>query len=440
MKKWMNTLFFGSCFIAAILIEAFSIKILDGNLFIATALGVVILIMGYLFMDSIRNNFQKENQDIKLYIDQLMKVEADRWNERYTELLNVQKATYTATKKNTTLLTKQFDDVLFKIETLEDINAKAQHKIMELQKKALEGQKNALNLEINHNRDNTKQILEALREEDRNKELKDQLNSIITLLELNSDLLKDNKDCLETVDKNLKLVQQAKPVTAFKDYEDEIKNNTVVSNKVALDEADVDADSYNDNYIITDDLINGMEINMYPENLDDSEDLQFNDLNNYMNTDALADNYADESYNEENVSDSSKDFLSALDEEITGKKDDSTRYQDDLYQKEVSNNIDNINAANINVNDMMSQEDLDTLLKGLNADMNPSDQTEDTIPDNNKAPESDWSYSEESEPEADNSAMLMEELEKPKVIPLYDDPNKALTADEIAALFASFGQ
>jgi hypothetical protein len=35
----------------------------------------------------------------------------------------------------------------------------------ELQKKSLEGQKNALNLEINYNKENTKQLIKVLREE-----------------------------------------------------------------------------------------------------------------------------------------------------------------------------------------------------------------------------------------------------------------------------------
>jgi hypothetical protein len=34
----------------------------------------------------------------------------------------------------------------------------------------------------------------------------------------------------------------------------------------------------------------------------------------------------------------------------------------------------------------------------------------------------------------------VKEESKPEIKPLYDDPNKALSADEIAALFASFGQ
>jgi hypothetical protein len=42
-----------------------------------------------------------------------------------------------------------------------------------------------------------------------------------------------------------------------------------------------------------------------------------------------------------------------------------------------------------------------------------------------------------------NTEIVQEEIaatESPAIVPLYADPNKALTADEIAALFASFGQ
>lgn len=164
MKKWMNTMFFGSFFIAAILLEAYSIQILNGELFSTIALGVVVLISGYMFMDSIRSSVKKSSEDAKFYMDHILSDDLDKWNERYTELINLQKASYTAIKKNNAMIAEQFEEVLTRLEAMVNNNAKALQKITELQKKSLEGQKNALNLEIGYNKDNTKRIIGLLKQ------------------------------------------------------------------------------------------------------------------------------------------------------------------------------------------------------------------------------------------------------------------------------------
>ncbi|HWT73157.1 MAG TPA: hypothetical protein VN258_00315 [Mobilitalea sp.] len=300
MKKWMNTLFLGSSFIAAILIEAYSISIL-GNLLIAAGLGVIVLITGYLLMDSIRNQIQQGSEAAKFYIDRIMGEESDKWNERYSELLNLQKANYTATKKNSAILEKKFEEVLLKIETLEDINVKAQQKILDLQGKALEGQKNALNYEINYNRESAKQIIEALHEEAKNNDVQDQLDGIIALLDIQSQLIKESNNRTDTTIHN---ATRPQPKLVNKYIEDDFEYNNIANN-----DPDISVDS------------------------------------------------------------------------------------------EYANLTDMENAS-----------------------------------------ESDWSFPEESDSEALNSTGAMNEEEKPTIIPLYDDPNKALTTDEIASLFASFGQ
>jgi hypothetical protein len=73
-------------------------------------------------------------------------------------------------------------------------------------------------------------------------------------------------------------------------------------------------------------------------------------------------------------------------------------------------------------------DDLNNLIQGL-GNLSADEKTPDFIP----------SEEEEIKPEL---VETVEELEtqKQEIKPLYDDPNKALTADEIAALFASFGQ
>ncbi len=170
MKKWINTLFFGSCFIAAVLIEIYALIIWEGNYFSTVSLGVVVLITGYLFMDSIRSRLFRLGTDAKFFMDRIMDEETERWMESHMELMNLQKAAYTATKKNAELITGQFAELLTRLETLEHNNAAMLQKMLELQKKSLEGQKNALNLELNYNNENTKKILEALKAGDKEAE------------------------------------------------------------------------------------------------------------------------------------------------------------------------------------------------------------------------------------------------------------------------------
>jgi hypothetical protein len=302
MKKKMNVIFYGSSFIASVLIEAYSITIFGGNLFSTIGIGIVVLVTGYLLMDSIRDKIAQNSENAKFYMDHLIKEETEKWSERYTELLNIQKATYTATKKNTAILTEQFDEVLLRLETLENNNTKALQKITDLQKKALEGQKNALNFEINYNKENTKRLMGVFREEGKSTEFQEQLSTILTLLEDNNRLLKTHGNNKENTD-----------------------------SEVELD-----------------------------------------------------------------------------------------TYQETGYQEVINEN--------------------DTLTKDFYEELDLVDHINDDEVKEENASESNWTFEEEQEPEAINPISENEENDKPAVIPLYDDPNKALTADEIAALFASFGQ
>ena len=293
MKKWINTIFMGSCFILAILIEIYGILVWKGDMFSSVALGVVVLITGFLFMDSLRSKIEQGAKSAKFYVDHLLDEETEKWTERHTEMFNLQKASYTATKKNSAVLSEQFGAVLLRLEALEKSNAVALQKIIELQKKSLEGQKNALNLEINYNKENTKKILAYLQDEDKNKDLSEQLSKILTLLE---------------------------------------------SNKESLSIQPIQETAYEENFLKAEDL------------------------------DGLSEDFYDQ--------------LSTVDhiEEITAEEENAS--------------------------------------------------------------EADWPSMEVPELEAVNpiDEINEEEEEIQKVVPLYDDPNKALTAEEIASLFASFGQ
>lgn len=191
MKKKLNILFFGVCFLAAILAEVYCIRVLENDLFSIIAIGFVVLITGYLFMDSIRSTIIQWGKDTRFFFDRMYREETDKWNNRYTETVNLQKATYIALKKNSTVLSEQLKEVLLRMNELEENYNNEIHKITELQRKVLEGQKNALNLEINYNRENTKQLIHALREEGDKTDQKELLQKIWEELEINNTLLQE---------------------------------------------------------------------------------------------------------------------------------------------------------------------------------------------------------------------------------------------------------
>lgn len=189
MKKRLNSMFFGICFIAALLTEVYCIQTLKGDLFSIIGIGIVVLIMGYLLIDSIRESITSGTENTKSYLDQIRKEEGDRWVGLYSELINLQKATYSATKRNSVLLEKQLEQLLYRIDAIENNNGKALERMLELQKKSLEGQMKALNLEIKNDKENAKQLLKAIQEEGNRRDYSEQLRSIIDLLEENKELL-----------------------------------------------------------------------------------------------------------------------------------------------------------------------------------------------------------------------------------------------------------
>lgn len=188
MKKKLNIIFFGICFLAALIGEIFCIQVLKGDLFSTLGIGLVVLITGFLFMETIQSNVNAGRENTKFYINQIFQEEHEKWLERYMQLLDLQKATYSATKKNAARLDSEFDELRSRLEEIETNNSKALQKITELLKKSMEGQKNALKLEIKDNRDNTKQIIEAITRDEKTSE-SEQLAKILELLQENRELL-----------------------------------------------------------------------------------------------------------------------------------------------------------------------------------------------------------------------------------------------------------
>jgi hypothetical protein len=140
-------------------------------------------------MDSIRSSINRRNENRQLYIDKIVKEETQKWNNRYEEISNLQKATYSAAKKNSALLESQLDMIGNEL-----------HKLIELKRLSMEGQKNALNMEIQHNRANTKQLINVLQEESKKQDYAEQLSKILDRMEINNQLIKEYSDHLKCSD------------------------------------------------------------------------------------------------------------------------------------------------------------------------------------------------------------------------------------------------
>jgi len=404
MKKKANIVLFSSCFIIAVILEAYCIQVFNGDLFSVIGIGVVVLITGYLLMDSISTKIFSENQKIMYYMDHNFSEQADKWNERYSSLVDIQKATYTATKKNTAMTMEQFESILLRLETLENNNAKTLQKMMELQKKSLEGQKKALNIEVNYGRDNTTQIVELLKTQGERLDKQEQLSIILDWMEKNNELLKEN------------LTNQQNNTVNGKESnhkESTVQKTEVRNDLLEEDSNEVDFDfSSMGSFDITDtsNVIDMERETEEAEIVEPEEDTYLFDTVEDTAIEGVADSYI-----EAEVIEDTNDTINAEAVEVT----------EDTINAEVVE--DTINAEVVE----------DTI------DAEVVEKTEDTIheegieeTDIKNAPEISEIDKNQSEPEA------VDEIVKEKsadIAPLYADPNKALTADEIAALFASFG-
>lgn len=183
MIKRMNALFLGGCLLAAIILEVYCIQVYEGDLFSSIGIGLVVLITGYLFMDSLRSVYKESFEKLKQQLKEFQEEEIAKRNSQYEELLNLQKANYTAVKKSEAFLVKQLEETLKRIDNFESSNVNNINKMIELQKKTLEGQKNALNLEIKYNKDNTKEIIAELQSRQDYEVLKEQVTELKLLIE-----------------------------------------------------------------------------------------------------------------------------------------------------------------------------------------------------------------------------------------------------------------
>lgn len=196
MKQKATIFLFGLCFLIAILGEAYLLNMANPHLFSIIGIGIVVLLTGYLWIDSIWEYISRSITKNKLLYEEGQKQETEKWDARYTELLNIQKATYAALKKSDIRVQRGLKRLSYRIEALEK-NVGATDQINDQLSKVMKGQKNALNILVKYSNENTKDLIEAIKEECEGINYETQLSSIISLLNGSASSL-DTNEFLDT--------------------------------------------------------------------------------------------------------------------------------------------------------------------------------------------------------------------------------------------------
>lgn len=181
MKK-ASILLFGISFLIAILGEVYLLNMPQPHILSIITIGIVVILTGYLFFDSIWEYISSVLKSKRLLWDERWRQNEEERDTAYTELLNIQKATYSALKKS---------DIKIQ-EDIKEISDQLTH-IIQLQNKAMDGQKKALNISVNYSKEHTKELIQAIKEECKGINYEEQLSSIISLLQNYQNSESDNK-------------------------------------------------------------------------------------------------------------------------------------------------------------------------------------------------------------------------------------------------------
>lgn len=120
MKEKTIILLFGLCFLISLLGEIYLINASNPHAFSIIGIGIVVVLTGYLWIDSIWEYVSNIINKNKLMYEDLIKQENEKWEARYTELLKIQKATYVAVKKSDLKLQEEIKNLSDRIASLED--------------------------------------------------------------------------------------------------------------------------------------------------------------------------------------------------------------------------------------------------------------------------------------------------------------------------------
>lgn len=401
MKKKLNTVFFGLFFLGSVVAETYFIQTSSGDYISVVGIGIVLLISGYLLMDSVRSKLAEQGKGIKSYVERMYQDETRQRNQQLTELINLQKATYSATKKNTAAITAQLEALLERVTVLEENHGKALERLEILQKKSLEGQKNALNLEINYSKEHTKQLMRVLREVGDQAETRELLHKIV-----------------EYIDKGTAELQK------------ELQNISIVvpsfpGNEEPVKDAEQDW------------------------KLEDSSWGSY--ASGQSSEEHKIKNQASADWEENQAMESSlADIMMEVESEDIMME---SSLADIMMEAEPEDVMMEVQPEDV----MIEASPEDSMMEAQTEHVMMEAPAEDFMPEafikstswlqEEKTPDTITSGQEEPISEADAAieAIAVTAAEQvpasiPEIIPLYDDPNKTLSADEIARLFASLGR
>ncbi|HHT87621.1 MAG TPA: hypothetical protein GX002_01200 [Clostridiales bacterium] len=174
MKRKVCIILFGTSFLVAILGEAYLLNAAQPHIFSIIGIGIVVILTGFLFFDSVWEYISSEISKKELLREKEASQYSEKLDERCSELLNIQKATYAALKKSDIKLQEEIKELSEKLT-----------QVIRTQNKIMNGQAKALNIILNYSKKHAKEIIRAIIEEQRgsdNNSTTDKAESEITPL------------------------------------------------------------------------------------------------------------------------------------------------------------------------------------------------------------------------------------------------------------------
>lgn len=118
MKEKRSVILYGLSFIIAILGEAYLLNVGDPHIFSIVGIGIVVILTGYLWLESIWEYRASNNNKFRYLWEISKEEEAKKEDARYREIINLQKATYTAIKKSQLKMQEEMTELSKKMDQL----------------------------------------------------------------------------------------------------------------------------------------------------------------------------------------------------------------------------------------------------------------------------------------------------------------------------------
>ncbi len=442
MKIKLNGVFFGCFFLMAFLAEIYFLLRPEADLFTIGSLGIVVLISLYLLIDSIRNQWRQSKEKTLFYLENMYREEVERGNVRYTEQMNLQKASYTAGKKNAANLEDKLEELMLRLQAMEKSNTEALRKVEELQKRLMEGQKNALNIEVNYQKDNTKTLIAAIREEAERLHSEDKLDLIL-------EAIKELKELPLQVDRG-SISRKQYIEDSFTEEGTESENMlSEVETWEQPEEIETESESWEEigsyaseaetesvlEAILQETLLGMEQEDQLPEDeIGEEPVVMLAEAENPGEQEAILP--VVETWEEQEAIlpevETWEELDAILSEAETRKEPEAMLPEGETWE------VPGVKQSEVDTWEEQSMEEAPEVTPSM------EELTEEKLTEGQWTEEED--RTEEEELKAEQEQMeepvteAMMETSEPKVVPLYDDPYKSLTTEEIAAMFASYGK